>query len=560
MSQARGLGELLIREKLITAEDLAKALSTLKDGKGNLVDALARSGVSDEQQLLEFFSKQYRLPIMDLSNFRADPDLVHLVPPALCSKHLCLPVGRRGDTLVVAVSDPTNVQLLDDIRFQVRLRVEQVLALNSVLKSIIETTYGSDASQMAHGLSVEIGTNSEKDEDDLKGTDDAPIIQFVQQVLVEAIRKRASDIHIEPYEKDLRVRFRIDGDLVESVKPPPQVKAALIARIKVMSKMRLDEKRLPQDGRIRLKTSDGKGVDFRVNTLPTAYGEKVCLRILDKANAVVAMDKLGFEKEDMEKFKKAISEPWGIVLVTGATGSGKTTTLYAALNALNQPDVNISTIEDPVEYNFHGINQTQVQEKIGLTFSETLRALLRQDPDIILLGEIRDGDTAQIAFKAALTGHLVLSTLHTNDAPSTVMRLRDMGVDVFLVNAALHLVVAQKLVRRICADCKAPDKRQTKETLKALGFPEGSIGKFTPMAGAGCKTCRDTGYRGRAAIHEVMALTEKLKELIGKGCSTDELRKAAIADGMRTLKVNLMRKIVAGVCSVDELTNVGSGH
>lgn len=559
MSQARALGEILIREKLITAEDLQKAIATLKDGKGNLVDALVRSGVTDEQQLLEFFSKQYRLPIMDLSSFRADSDLVNLVPAALCTKHLCLPVGRRGDTLVIAVSDPTNVQLLDDIRFQIRLRVEQVLALNSVLRSQIESTYGSDVSQLAQGLQIDT-TNSEKDEEDLKGTDDAPIIQFVQQVLIDAIRKRASDIHIEPYEKDLRVRFRIDGDLVESVKPPSQVKAALIARIKVMSKMRLDEKRLPQDGRIRLKTTDGKPVDFRVNTLPTAYGEKVCLRILDKSNAVVAMDKLGFEKEDLAKFKKAITEPWGIVLVTGATGSGKTTTLYAALNDLNKPDVNISTIEDPVEYNFHGINQTQVQEKIGLTFAETLRALLRQDPDIILLGEIRDGETAQIAFKAALTGHLVLSTLHTNDAPSTVMRLKDMGVDVFLVNAALHLVVAQKLVRRICSDCKTQDKRQTPETLKAMGFPEGSVSKFTPMVGAGCKSCRGTGFRGRAAIHEVMALSDKLKDLIGKGCSTEELRKAAIADGMRTLKVNLMRKIVAGVCSVDEMSSVGSGH
>ncbi len=559
MSQARGLGEVLVREKIITPDELAKALATLKDGKGSLVDALVKAQIADEQQLLEFFSKQYRLPIMDLSSFKPDSEILGLVPSNLCVKHGCLPVGRRGDTLVIAVSDPTNVQLLDDIRFQIRLRVEQVLSLHSVLRSVVESQYGADVSKLVQGMEVEFESKETPQENELKD-DDAPIIQFVQNVLGDAVKKRASDIHIEPYEKEIRVRLRIDGDLVESIKPPNAVKAALIARVKVMSKMRLDERRLPQDGRIRIKTPDGKVIDFRVNTLPTVYGEKICLRILDKSNAVVAMDKVGFEKDDLAKFMKAVREPWGMCLVTGATGSGKTTTLYAALNELNTPDVNISTIEDPVEYNFHGINQVQVKDQIGLTFAETLRALLRQDPDVILLGEIRDQETAEIAFKAALTGHMVLSTLHTNDAPSTVMRLKDMGVDSFLINSALHVVVAQKLVRKICSDCKAPDERMNPEKLKALGFPSNSIGKFTPMAGKGCKTCRNTGFKGRAAIQEVMVLTEKLKELIGGNCSTDELRKGAIAEGMKTLKVNCMRKIVAGVCSIDELQNVGGGH
>jgi type IV pilus assembly protein PilB len=320
-----------------------------------------------------------------------------------------------------------------------------------------------------------------------------------------------------------------------------------------MSKMRLDEKRLPQDGRIRFKTPEGKVVDFRVNTLPTVYGEKVVLRILDKSAAVMEMESLGFEKDDLEKFMTAIQKPWGICLVTGATGSGKTTTLYGAINYLNKSDVNISTIEDPVEYNFKGINQTQIKESIGLTFAESLRALLRQDPDIILLGEIRDAETAEVAFKAALTGHMVLSTLHTNDAPSTIMRLKDMGLDVFLINAAVHVVVAQRLVRRICKDCKTEDTRFSPTDLKKLGFPDSVIGKFKPMRGKGCPSCRNTGYKGRVAIHEVMVMTDTLKEKIGAGASTLELRKAAIAEGMRTLKVNCMRKIIAGMTTIDEM-------
>ena len=556
--QGKGLADLLIREKFATAEQVAKAQASAKSSGEKLVDALVSQGVTDEQTLMDFFSKQYRLPIMDLSSFQADPEVIKIVPQAVVQKHGVLPVGKRGDTLVVAVSDPTNVQAMDDIRFQVRLRIEQVLALPSVIKTLVENLYGVDIGKLAENITIEV-IAEEKVEKPLLPEDEAPIIQFVQAILSDAIRKKASDIHVEPYEKDLRIRFRIDGDLVEALKPPANVKQALIARIKVMAKMRLDEKRLPQDGRVRLKLNEYKTVDFRVNTLPTIFGEKICLRILDKSNAVVSMDSLGFEKDDLAKFIKAINEPYGICLVTGATGSGKTTTLYAGLNALNKPDVNISTIEDPVEYNFHGINQVQTKEQIGLTFAETLKALLRQDPDIILLGEIRDKDTAEIAFKAALTGHLVLSTLHTNDAPSTIMRLKDMGVDTFLINSALHLVVAQKLVRRVCKDCKIPDDRQTPETLAKAGFPANAIGKFQPMRGKGCATCRNTGFKGRAAVHELLVVSEKLKEMIGRNASTEEIRKQAIADGMKTLKVNTMRKIVAGIVAVDDLQYVG-GH
>jgi type IV pilus assembly protein PilB len=371
-------------------------------------------------------------------------------------------------------------------------------------------------------------------------------------VLVDAIRKHASDVHIEPYENDLRIRLRVDGELIDAVRPPPNIKSALVARIKVIAKMRLDEKRLPQDGRVRFRLPEGV-VDFRVSTLPTVHGEKVVLRILDQTGAVVKIEDVGFEKDDLEKFVKAINVPWGMVLVTGATGSGKTTTLYSAISTLNKPNVNISTIEDPVEYNFAGINQVQVKEQIGLTFAESLRSLLRQDPDIILVGEIRDKETAEVAMKASLTGHMVLSTLHTNDAPSTITRLKDLGIEPFLINSALHLIVAQRLLRTNCSSCRAPDARYTPDMLLKLGFPQNIIGKFQPLKGKGCGQCNNTGMRGRAAVHEVMQMTEALREKIGLGANTDEIRKQALADGMRPLRFNTMRKIIRGLVPMDEL-------
>jgi len=557
---ANRLADVLIGEKVVNAEQLAKLLEDSRKRNVRFVDALIAEKIIDEGALLQILAKNYRLTIMDLTGVEIDQELVALVSPALCKKHKILPVGKRNSTLVIATCDPTNVQCLDEIRFQTRLRVEQVLCAPSILGEIIEREWGADImSSMANGLASDAENAAVVDSENENGQsehseDDAPIIQFVSSVLIDAVRKRASDIHIEPYEGEVRIRFRIDGDLVSAAKPPVAAKSALVARIKVMSKMRLDEKRLPQDGRIRFKTPEGKVVDFRVNTLPTIYGEKVVLRILDKSSAVVEMESLGFEKDDLQKFITAVTKPWGICLVTGATGSGKTTTLYGAINFLNKPDVNISTIEDPVEYNFRGINQTQTKEHIGLTFSETLRALLRQDPDVILLGEVRDKETAEIAFKAALTGHMVLSTLHTNDAASTIMRLKDMGLDSFLINAAVHVIVAQRLVRRICKECKIEDTGYSNEDLKKMGFPESVMGKFKPMKGKGCGACRNTGYKGRVAIHEVMVLTETLKDKIGQNVGTGELRKAAIAEGMRTLKVNCMRKVIAGVTTIAELS------
>lgn len=556
------LADVLAQENLVKPEQLEEALLESKKKGIRLIDYLLSKSWVEESALLKVLATSYKLTIMDINGMELDHEVVALTSPELCRRHRIVPVGKRGSTLVIATYDPTNIQCLDDIRFQTRMRVEQVLSAPSVINEIIEREWGEgQITNMATSLAEDADMAGVVDENADEGTsehseDDAPIIQFVSSILTDAVRKKASDIHIEPYESELRIRFRMDGDLVPAVKPPVSIKSALVARIKVMSKMRLDEKRLPQDGRIRFRTPEGKVVDFRVNSLPTVYGEKVVLRILDKSAALVTLDTLGFEKEDMKKFMEAITRPWGICLVTGATGSGKTTTLYSALNELNKPDVNISTIEDPVEYNFRGINQTQTKEFIGLTFAEALRALLRQDPDVILLGEIRDGETAETAFKAALTGHMVLSTLHTNNAPSTVMRLKDMGLDTFMINAAVHVIVAQRLVRKVCSKCVEPDTRYGPQELVKMGFPESVVSKFTPKRGQGCVVCRNTGYKGRVAVYEVMAMTEKLREVIGSGASTDEIRAAAIAGGMRTLKMNCMKKVVAGMTTVDELQGI----
>lgn len=564
---AQRLGELLVKERLVPSHDLERCLKLQKESKRTLPEVLLAESLVDEQSMMEFFSKHYRLPVLDVSNVSPDADIEALVPGDFCAKHNILPVGKRGETLVIAIADPTNIQIADELKFRTRKRIEFVLAAPSTLRSVIERNYGAELSRLAESVSSEaaaeaefadvIDTSDIESANDSVSADDAPIIQFVSSILIDAIRKGISDIHIEPYESDLRVRFRLDGDLFEAVKPPKNIKNALIARIKVMANMRLDEKRLPQDGRVRFRLAEGKKVDFRVNTLPTIFGEKVVLRILDQSNAVINLEQLGFEKDELEKFKKEIQAPWGMCLVTGATGSGKTTTLYSALNMINNPSINISTIEDPVEYNFRGINQVQVKEAIGLSFAETLRALLRQDPDVILLGEIRDSETAEIAMKAALTGHMVLSTLHTNDAPSTIMRLRDMNIEPFLINSALRVIVAQRLVKTNCPACRAPDPAATPEALKSLGFPESAIGKFKPMKGTGCPVCRGSGSKGRAAIHEVLVLTDKVKEVIGQGGNTDEIRKIAIKEGMRTLKSNAMRKVVRGEVSLEELATLG---
>jgi type IV pilus assembly protein PilB len=554
---ATRLGDVLLKDKAITARDLERCLEIQKETGQKLSDVILGQNLIDEVSLIKILSKFSRLTVMDLSNFDPPPQVSNLVPPTLLVKYQIVPVGKRGDTLVLAASDPSQLQMIDDIRFQTRLRVELVLALPSSIKAIIERHYSYDLQKLASNI-IDDGTQAEVIEEDVEkileggNEDDRPIIQFVTAILVDAIRKHASDVHIEPYDNDLRIRIRVDGELTDAIRPPPNIKSALVARIKVIAKMRLDEKRLPQDGRVRFRLAEGV-VDFRVSTLPTVHGEKVVLRILDQTNALVRLEEVGFEKDDFEKFAKAIQNPWGMVLVTGATGSGKTTTLYSAINVLNRPNVNISTIEDPVEYNFQGINQVQVKEQIGLTFAECLRSLLRQDPDIILVGEIRDKETAEVAMKASLTGHLVLSTLHTNDAPSTITRLRDLGIDPFLINSALHLVVAQRLLRTNCTQCRAPDTRYTPDMLVKLGFPQNIIGKFQPMKGKGCPQCNGMGMKGRCAVHEVLTMTEALRDKIGLGATTDEVRKQAVADGMRTLKLNTMRKIIRGLVPMDEL-------
>lgn len=564
---ARRLGDLLEKNQIATTPHVQECLGELeKDPKKRLARLLVDKGYVDERKLIDFFTKQYAMPSIDLSNFEVNPELIAKLTPQFCTNNFIIPIGIKGDTVVIATADPTEQTVFDQIRFALKLRAEPVLAAASQIKSLLEKITGVPIDQVTKDLSGEglgeISFEESKNEssmssEELNADEAAPIVKFVAAVLTDAIRRRASDIHIEPYENDLRVRVRVDGDLVDSVKPPPQVKKPLVARIKVMSKMRLDERRVPQDGRIRFRLPEGKTVDFRVSTCPTVYGEKVVIRILDKSAAVISLDKLGFEPEDQEKFIKAIKSPWGMALVTGATGSGKTTTLYAALNALNTVDVNISTIEDPVEYNFAGINQCQVHEQVGFTFSGALKSFLRQDPDIILLGEIRDTETASIAMKAALTGHMVLSTLHTNDAPATLARLKDLQIEPFLINSALKAVVAQKLVRGICKNCKDVDDKITKDDLIKLGFPEKILDKFKPMRGKGCPACRNTGCTGRRAVHEVLEMTENIRNAFGRGASTDEIKKIAISDGMKTMKTNTMKKIMRGEVPVEELQTVG---
>jgi type IV pilus assembly protein PilB len=563
---ARRLGDLLEKNRIATTPHVQECLGELeKDPKKRLARLLVDKGYVDERKLIDFFTAQYSMPAIDLSNFEVNPDLVAKLTPQFCSNNFIIPIGIKGDTVVIATADPTEHTVFDQIRFALKLRAEPVLAPASQIKSLLEKITGVPIDQVTKDLSAgdlgEVSLEEVKEDsgggNELDGEDSAPIVKFVAAVLTDAIRRRASDIHIEPYENDLRVRVRVDGDLVDSVKPPAQIKKPLVARIKVMSKMRLDERRVPQDGRIRFRLPEGKTVDFRVSTCPTVYGEKVVIRILDKSAAVISLDKLGFEPEDQEKFIKAIKSPWGMALVTGATGSGKTTTLYAALNALNTVDVNISTIEDPVEYNFAGINQCQVHEQVGFTFAGALKSFLRQDPDIILLGEIRDTETASIAMKAALTGHMVLSTLHTNDAPATLARLKDLEIEPFLINSALKAVVAQKLVRGICKNCKDVDDKITKEDLIKLGFPEKVLDKFKPMKGKGCPACRNTGCVGRRAVHEVLEMTENIRNAFGRGASTDEIKKIAVADGMKTMKTNTMKKIMRGEVPAEELQNVG---
>jgi type IV pilus assembly protein PilB len=567
MATDNRLGELLVREKLISLAQLRQAQDEQKKTNTTLSYALARMGVISDREITDFLSQQYRVETINLDEFDIDEDVVKLVPKDVCQRHGLIPVSRAGSSLIVAMSDPSNLHAVDDIKFLTGYNVEPVVAPITAIEKAIQRYYATpekneevDYDSIMEGFdenqidfdSIDAEESSVLDLE--RASEDAPVVRLCNAVLLNAIKKRASDIHIEPYEKQMRVRYRIDGVLHEEMHPPLKLKNAISSRFKIMSALDIAERRLPQDGRIKLKLGKGKEMDFRVSVMPTLFGEKICMRLLDKSNLQLDMMKLGFEEKQLKDFKWAISQPYGMVLVTGPTGSGKTTTLYSALAELNTEDTNISTAEDPVEYNLYGINQCQMHEDIGLNFAAALRCFLRQDPDIIMVGEIRDFETAEIAIKAALTGHLVLSTLHTNDAPSTVSRLLNMGVEPFLVTGALNMVLAQRLARKACNDCKAP-VHVDPVVLREVGFTEEQIRTAQLVRGKGCSTCGGSGYKGRVALYEVMPMTDALKEMVLQGCSTAELKEQMIRQGIWSLRMSGIDKACKGVTTVDEITN-----
>ncbi len=564
MSVSNRLGELLVREKLISLQQLRQAQDEQKASGRNLGYTLAKLGYISDEEITSFLSSQYRLPAIDLDEFEVDAEVIKLVNREVCEKHKILPVSRSGSALIVAMADPTNLHAIDDIKFLTGYNVEPVVASETAIHNAIERYYTVGP----HYDEVMAEFNIGDEHIDFSATDeeinamelerasaDAPVVRLVNMLLLNAIRKRASDVHIEPYERKLRVRYRVDGVLNEEMTPPLKLKAALVSRLKIMSKLDIAERRLPQDGRIKLKLGKGREMDFRVSVLPTMWGEKVVLRLLDKSNLQLDMSLLGFDPKPLADFKWAISQPWGMVLVTGPTGSGKTTTLYSALSELNKAEVNISTAEDPVEYILHGINQVQMHDEIRLNFARALRSGLRRDPDIIMVGEIRDFETAEIAVKAALTGHLVLSTLHTNDAPATISRLLNMGVEPFLITASVNLVLAQRLARKICPECKKPIEVEP-QTLIDMGFSKEQMKEVVIHKGVGCSNCNGTGYKGRIALYEVMRFADELKEMVLQGASSAELKAAAARLGMKTLRMSGITKILEGVTTPEEVLRV----
>ena len=554
------LGELLVRENLISLQQLQKAQEDQRKTGGRIGSLLVRSGAIAEGDLTNFLSKQYGVPAISLKDFDVDDEVIKLIPKTIAEKHQVVPVNRAGSSLIIAMSDPSNIFAIDEIKFHTGYNVEPVVASEQAIKEAIERYYaekGPSYDELMQGfddseVSIIEAQDGEEVVDLEKSAGEAPVVKLVNLILLDAIKKGASDIHVEPYEKDFRVRFRIDGVLYEVMKPPMKLKNAIISRLKIMSELDISERRLPQDGRIKLKLGRGKEMDFRVSVCPTLFGEKVVMRLLDKSNLQLDMTKLGFEEAQLKEFMDAIERPYGMVLVTGPTGSGKTTTLYSALSKLNEVAWNISTAEDPVEFNFFGINQVQMHEDIGLNFAAALRSFLRQDPDIIMVGEIRDFETAEIGVKAALTGHLVLSTLHTNDAPGTVSRLLNMGIEPFLVTASLNAIVAQRLCRKLCPECKKPVQHEEQALLEAGFTPEELPTLQAHEKGDGCKNCNDRGFKGRVAVYEVMPLWDGLKELIIQGSSTAELKQEAIRLGFRTLRMSALNKVKLGVTTLSE--------
>jgi type IV pilus assembly protein PilB len=560
------LGEILIREGLLNREQLGQALAEQQTSKQRLGFCLAKLGLVSEVDLTKVLARHHRMPAVDLSRFEVDPKILRLVPSELAMKHVILPLKREGRTLTIAVADPTDLGLLEDLKFITRYDVFPVLAGEYTLRTLIDKHYQATSDQELQSLlkdmaesgeDVEVVEEQEEEVATQAQIEDAPVVKLINGLLTDAVRRGASDIHIEPFEHEIRVRYRIDGALLEIMKPPLKMKAALTSRIKILSSLNIAERRVPQDGRLKLKMAN-RVIDFRVSTLPVLFGEKIVLRILDKGNLTLDLAKFGFEPKAEQDLMKAILNPYGMVLVTGPTGSGKTTTLYSALSRVNTPEVNIMTAEDPVEYNLMGINQVLVRNEIGLTFAAALRAFLRQDPNIIMIGEIRDIETGGIAIKAALTGHLVLSTLHTNDAPSTITRMIDMGIEAFNVASAVNLVVAQRLIRRICSKCKAPH-RYTDEELQSLGTDLESLRAIPFMRGAGCEACTGTGYKGRAGLYEVMALSPELRRMILRGASVADIQSQAVAEGMLTLRMDGLKKIERGITTLEEVVKETAG-
>ena len=570
------LGETLLREQLINPQQLKEALDYQRTNGGRLGSTLVKLGFLSDEEITAVLSRQYGVPSVNLSLFEIDDSAVKLIPQEVAQKYMVLPLSRVGATLTLAMVDPTNVFAIDDIKFMTGFGVEPVVVSEASMQEAMEKYYGSAKSlDIFKDILDDVTKDSGKSLFDEDGSDlevieeeeeidfdnmekignEAPVVKLVNVVLVDAIRRGASDIHIEPYEKEFRVRFRIDGILYDIMRPPMKMRDAITSRVKIMSKLDIAEKRLPQDGRIKLKAKlDGRSreLDYRVSSLPVLWGEKIVLRLLDKEKLMLDMTKLGFEVESLDRFKRQISKPYGMVLVTGPTGSGKTNTLYSAISSLNTPETNIMTAEDPVEFNLPGINQVQMKEQIGLNFAAALRSFLRQDPNIILVGEIRDFETAEIAVKAALTGHLVLSTLHTNDAPSTVSRLMNMGIEPFLVATSVNLIQAQRLIRRICKDCKE-EVATPPQALIDIGISPEEAGDIKVYRGVGCGTCNGTGYKGRVGLYEVMEVTDEIRELILVGASSLDLRKKAIEDGMITLRVSGLFKIKQGITTIEEV-------
>jgi type IV pilus assembly protein PilB len=604
------LGELLLKENMVTPQQLQEALGHQRSNGGKLGKAFVSLGYVRDEEITSLLSRQYGVPSINLDHFEVDPAIIKIIPAETARKYQILPLSRSGATLTIAMADPTNVFAMDDIKFMTGYNVEPVVASETSLEEAIEKYYGStrslqlkqdsgggggggghvglggtpslkdvldgpaltfddmasvglsevDLDSMADAEADVETVKTEDDEIDLgalsKSSEAAPVIKLSNVLLIDALKRGASDIHIEPYEKEFRVRFRIDGILYNVMALPMKLKDPLTSRIKIMAKLDISEKRLPQDGRIkiRLKIEErSRDMDFRVSCLPTLWGEKIVLRLLDKTKLMLDMTKLGFEEESLSRFKRAIAKPYGIVLVTGPTGSGKTNTLYSAITALNKPDTNIMTAEDPVEFNLAGINQVQIRDNIGLNFAAALRSFLRQDPNTILVGEIRDYETAEIAVKAALTGHLVLSTLHTNDAPSTVSRLVNMGIEPFLVGTAVNLIQAQRLIRRICSNCKFEVTDIPSKTLIEVGFTAEDVGSFKLYKGKGCGTCNGTGYKGRVGLYEVMEISEGIRDLIMVGATAVEIKRKALEEGMLTLRMSGLEKIKAGVTTIEEV-------